>query len=57
MICMTIRPPSAWTASATLRQPATCSALWMPGVRQYPLPTSLGWAPSVTISPALARWR
>lgn len=28
-----MRPPAACTASVTWRQPATCSALWMPGVQ------------------------
>jgi len=30
--CRKIRPPARCTASVTSRQPATCSALWMPGV-------------------------
>ena len=31
MTCMTMRPPRACTASATRRQPATCSSVTMPG--------------------------
>lgn len=27
----TMRPPSAWTASVTLRQPAMCASVWIPG--------------------------
>ena len=27
-----MRPPSRWTVSVTIRQPATCSGEWMPGV-------------------------
>jgi hypothetical protein len=30
--CATMRPPHAWTALVTHFQPATCSALWIPGV-------------------------
>jgi len=30
--CATMRPPQAWTALVTHFQPATCSALWIPGV-------------------------
>ena len=34
MICATMRPPSACTASVTAFQPATCASVWRPGVRQ-----------------------
>ncbi len=51
-----ILPPAACTASVTLRQAATCSALCSPGVSGYPWPTTEGWIASLMIRPAEARW-
>lgn len=48
-------PPPACTASATSRQPAICSGVWMPGVFGYPCPSAEGCVPSVMTSPREAR--
>ncbi len=53
--CMTIRPPFACTASATDRQAAICSSVTMPGWPGYARDSWLGYVPSVTIIPTLAR--
>ncbi len=50
-----MRPPAAWTASVTERQPAICSGEYRPGVKTYPAADSDTWVASVMISPAEAR--
>ena len=54
--CRKMRPPAAWTASVTSRQPSTCSRLWMPGVQAYPWPCIETCVASEMISAAEARW-
>jgi hypothetical protein len=57
MSCITMRPPSACTASVTRRQPAICSSVTMPGCPGYALLRSLVNTPSETMRPVDARWR
>ncbi len=56
MIWAKIRPPLTWTASVTGFQEAASSAVRNPAVPGLEVPTTLGWMPSLRMSPALARW-
>ncbi len=44
-------------AHAMVKQVDTSAAEKMPGMRAYPRPLGEGDTPSVTINPAVARWR
>jgi diguanylate cyclase (GGDEF)-like protein len=55
MICRNIFAPLACTAAVTPFHAETCSAVWIPGVRQYPWPAKLGCVPSAITRPAPER--
>jgi hypothetical protein len=54
--CITMVPPSAWTAAVTFFQASTCAASQMSGVNGEPTASGETLVASVMISPADARW-